>query len=111
MAILSLTNIAGSAGAGIVIPVTIGFYHFDTKRAVALSNITLAASGLIKYAITLNESHPLRNGKGVVYDYNFAILALPAAILGANLGSLVNLMAAEELILVLFLCVTIYTAW
>ena len=111
LAVLTLTNTAGNGGAGILIPISIGLYHFDTKSAIALSNVSLVASGVMKYTMTLNESHPLKNGQGIVHDYNYAMLALPTAIVGANLGSLVNLMAAEELVLVLFLCVTIYTAW
>ncbi len=111
IAVLSLTNMAGSGGAGILIPISIGLYHFDTKSAIALSNVSLASGGIIKYAMTLNESHPLKNGQGVVYDYNYAMLALPTAIVGANLGSLVNLMTAEEQVLVLFLLVSIYTGW
>ena len=110
-AVMTLTNIAGSAGGGILIPIAIGLYKFDTKSAIALSNMTLGTSGIARYAVTLNESHPLRNGKGVVYDYNYASLSLPMAILGVNLGAIVNLMTAEEVILAIFLLTTIYCAW
>ncbi len=110
-AVMTLTNIAGSAGGGIIIPIAIGLYKFDTKSAIALSNMTLGTSGIARYAVTLGESHPLRNGKGVVYDYNYASLSLPMAILGVNLGAIVNLMTANEVILAIFLLTTIYCAW
>lgn len=60
---------------------------------------------------SLNESHPLKNGKGVIYDYNFAAVALPSAIIGTSLGSIVNKIAPEPAILALFICVTFYTAY
>ena len=110
-AVITLTNIAGSGGGGIIIPIAIGLYKFDTKSAIALSNMTLWTAGLARYLVTLNETHPLRNGKGVIYDYSYASLSLPMAILGVNLGAVVNLMTAEEVILAIFLLTTIYCAW
>ncbi len=111
IAVITLTNIAGSGGGGIIIPIAIGLYKFETKSAIALSNMTLFTAGLARYLVTLNETHPLRNGKGVIYDYNYASLSLPMAILGVNLGAIVNLMTADEVILAIFLLTTVYCAY
>jgi uncharacterized membrane protein YfcA len=32
----ALSNIAGIGGGGISVPILLGFFHFDTKRAVAI---------------------------------------------------------------------------
>jgi len=65
----------------------------------------------VRFLNSLKDSHPLKNGKGVVYDYNFAAVSLPAAIVGASFGSIVNIVAPEPAVIALFLCVTLYTAW
>ena len=38
MGLLIFTNIGGMAGAGIVIPVMIALYQFDTRKAISLSH-------------------------------------------------------------------------
>ena len=111
LVIQALTNASGSGGGGIVIPIALSLYRFGPKTSIALSNCCLGFSGIVRYLKSLKESHPLKNGTGVVYDYNFAAVALPAAIIGASFGSIVNLIAPEPAILALFLCVTLYTAF
>jgi len=48
LVIQSLSQAGGSAGGGIIIPIALILYHFDTNTAIALSNCSLGAGGLIK---------------------------------------------------------------
>ena len=104
------SNSGGLAGAGIMIPILLGFYKFDTKNAVIISNFSAANAGLVRYLSCLRESHPLKNGSGVVPDYNIITVILPAAIFGASIGSIVNLILPGPIILAIFTFFSIFTA-
>ena len=104
---LVVASVSGNNGAGILIPLMMGLYHFDAKSAVGISNASLSVGGLLRYMYNLRESHPLKNGKGVVIDYNFVVLGLPSAIIGISLGSIVNFVLPSIIILGIFIAVTI----
>ena len=59
------TNLGGIGGGGIVIPITIFFFGFDVKSAIALSNATIAVASICRYLLNLKRAHPLKDGKGV----------------------------------------------
>lgn len=91
IAILVLTNTGGLGGGGILIPIMMGIFHFDTRNAVSISNCSSAVSSGVRYFVNLRESHPLKRGKGTIHDYGIALLMLPGIVIGATLGSIVNL--------------------
>ena len=103
------TNSGGLGGAGIMVPVMLGFYKFDAKNAIIISNFSAANAALVRYLRCLRESHPLKNGYGVVPDYNIITVILPAAIFGASIGSIVNLILPGPIILVVFILFSIFT--
>ena len=53
--------------------------------------------------MSLRESHPLREGKGTLVDYNLLSLMMPGAIIGAILGTTANLILPGPLILAFFI--------
>ena len=106
---VALAGTAGTGGSGVVIPIMMGLYHFDGKNAIALSNLSIATSGLVRYLCNLNTKHPLKNGKGVVFDYNFATLAVPASIVGASIGSIFNLILPQPIVIGFFALCTLGT--
>ena len=59
----------------------------------------------------IGETHPLKNGTGVLTDYNIISLMLPAAIVGASIGSIFNLILPGPIILALFIVVTTFMAY
>ena len=109
--ILTFTAAAGLGGAGIIIPIMMGFYHFDAKNAVTLSNFSTSLSGVVRYISNLRVSHPLKNGKGLLSDYNIISIMLPASIIGASIGSIVNLILPSLIILSFFIFVTTIIAY
>ena len=109
--VLTFTNTGGLGGAGIVVPLMMGLYHFDVKNAIILSNFSAPCSGVVRYFMNLGETHPLKNGSGVLTDYNIISLMLPAAIIGASIGTIVNLILPGPIILALFIVVTSFTAY
>ena len=91
LGILAFANAGGLGGGGIVIPAMMSLYHFDTRTAVAISNFSIAISTGIRAILNFNTSNPLKNGMGTLHDYNIASLSLPGIIIGASVGSIVNL--------------------
>ena len=108
---LMFTNIGGVGGGGIIVPVMMGLYRFDAKNAVTLSNFSAPCSGVVRYISNISQSHPLKNGKGLLCDYNIISLMLPAAIVGASIGSIVNILLPSPIILAIFIVVTSFTSF
>jgi len=84
-------NMGGVGGGGIVIPIVIIFFKFDAKNAVALSNFSIFLSSLMRWLIFLKDKHPLKKGKGLMLDYNVAIICLPLIIAGVSIGVIVHI--------------------
>ena len=101
--IVTFTNAGGLGGGGVIVPVMMGLYRFDTKNAVAISNFATPWSAVVRFLKNTDVSHPLKNGRGILIDYNICTLMLPSAILGASIGSIVNQMMPGPIILALFI--------
>lgn len=101
--ILLIANSGGIGGGGVVIPISLAFFKFDARESIALSNVSVFFSCLVRFILVLKKKHPLKDF-GVEVDYNIATLMLPSIILGANLGVMVNLVLPE---IVICLCFTI----
>jgi len=94
------TNAGGLGGGGVMLPVLIVFFRFDLKRAIAMSNSTIAVSGFIRYLMNLGKPHPLKAPHGLLVDYDIGILMLPVIFLGVVVGSAFQKQAPVLLLLV-----------
>lgn len=90
MVVLIITNCGGNGGGGALIPVLYVFFQFDARNCIALSNATILVSSCIRYVVNFKAAHPLKEGTGVLIDYNVATMMLPMIIVGAALGVMVN---------------------
>ena len=81
----------GVGGGGIVVPLAMVFFRFDAKSAVALSNFSIFLSSLVRYLLFIKEKHPLKDGTGLMLDYNVSIICLPLIIAGVSIGVIVNI--------------------
>ena len=104
--IVAFTNTGGLAGAGIIVPVMMGLYGFDAKNAIAISNFATPFSAVVRYIAHLREPHPLKNGNGVLVDYDLCTLMIPSALVGASIGAIFNTMLPGSIILALFIIVS-----
>ena len=107
VAVVTFTNAGGLGGGGIIVPMMMGLYGFDTKNAVAISNFASSWSAVVRFVKNASEAHPLKNGKGILIDYNVCTLMIPSAILGASIGSIINQMMPDPVILALFIVTSI----
>ena len=105
--VITFTNAGGLGSGGIIVPLMMGLFRFDAKNAVAISNFATPWSSVLRFLKNSGESHPLKNGNGILIDYNVCTLVLPSAIVGASIGSIVNQMMPDPIILALFILATI----
>ena len=106
--LLTFTNTGGLGGGGIMIPVMLGIFHFDMRNAVTISNASTMISSGTRNIINLKESHPLKNGNSTITDYSIALLMFPGIVIGASLGSIVNLSVPGPVICAGFIVCNIY---
>lgn len=88
--VLFIANCGGVGGGGALIPVVLVFYGFDMKESIAQSNASILVSSIARYLYNFNKPHPLKEGKGVLVDYNIASLMLPMITVGATIGVMLN---------------------
>ena len=91
IAVLTTVNIAGIGGGGTMVPTSQGFFNFDPKNAIAISNISITLSSTIRYILTAWKHHPLKNGKGLLIDMNLALIMLPMVVSGVSFGVIANI--------------------
>ena len=95
----------GGGGAGMIIPVAIGFWRVDYKNAIRLSNANIFLGAFLRYVINMNKPHPLKNGKGILVDFNYVVIMLPMIIAGSAVGIILNIMTPQLVIAAIFFTV------
>lgn len=55
---MALSNIAGIGGGGVAVPLLMGFFHLDTKPAIAISSINIALTTFTRFMINWHRKHP-----------------------------------------------------
>jgi uncharacterized membrane protein YfcA len=97
-AALWFANMGGISGGGIVVPIAIGFFKFDPKNAIALSNFSICIGSILRFLLNAHKPHPLKNGKGLLVDQNLSIIMLPMIISGVLIGVILNMLMPELVI-------------
>ena len=87
---LCFTNIGGLGGGGILVPVFIGLFKFDTRTSVALSSSSFATNSMVRLPFHWTKHHPLKNGSGTKIDYNISAIMVPGIVVGSTLGVIIN---------------------
>lgn len=80
----------GIGGGGMLVPVCMIFFRFNANNAIPLSNFSIFLSSMQRYLLNSKLTHPLKNGTGLLVDYNLAIVMLPAIISGVSVGGVIN---------------------
>ena len=92
----------GAGGGGVVVPITMLCLKFDAKNAIALSNISIFLSSLMRFFYNAKRPHPLKNGKGLLVDHSLAILMLPLIVSGASIGVILNILLPNLVIMFMY---------
>lgn len=104
-------NMGGVGGGGMVLPISMIFFKFDAKNAIALSNFSIFLSSGVRYFINANKPHPLKNGKGLLVDLNLALLMLPLIISGVSIGVVLNLLMPNIILIGFFIAILVYMGY
>ena len=65
-------------------------------------------ASICRYLINFNKTHPLKNGTGVLVDYNIASLMLPMIVVGATTGVMLNKILPPIVVSVIFTILLVY---
>jgi len=88
--LLGMANVGGIGGGGIIIPCLMTAWGFETKQAIAISNITIFVGAVLRFACTYGQKHP-EKPDSVGLDYGIAIVMMPLVLVGSFSGVLINL--------------------
>ena len=108
---LWVANMGGVGGGGIFVPIGIAFFKFDPKNAIALSNFSIFLSSAMRYLINADQPHPLKKGKGLLVDYNMAVIMLPLIISGVSFGVILNMIMPDFIISLSFVLLLSYLGY
>ena len=106
--VLLVSNCGGLGGGGAFIPVAMIFYGFNAKQAIGLSNASICVASIIRYIVNFKKSHPLKEGKGVLVDYNVASLMLPMIVVGATTGVMINKILPPIIVAIIFTILLVF---
>ena len=107
--ILAFCNAAGIGGGGIVIPICLIFFRFDTTHSIALSNFNIFVASITRFIMNFRTKHPERNA--VVVNYEVVMIMLPCVLIGGLIGVQINSMLPDIVILVLLTLLLIYMTY
>jgi uncharacterized membrane protein YfcA len=79
---MALANVAGVGGGGVAIPLIMAFFHFKTKKAIAISSFTILCCTLARFLLNFKEKHPEKPNVTVI-DYGMTTVMMPATLVGA----------------------------
>lgn len=93
--IVALANSGGLASGGVVIPISLAFFKFDTREAIAISNMSIFVATLIRLLISLRQ---VKKQETVPIEYGIAAIAVPLCVTGAVLGVMLSITIPEIVI-------------
>lgn len=101
---LWFSNLAGAAGAGLVVPIAIFFFKFDPKNAIALGNFSVFLCASVRLVVKRKWKHPLKAANGaVIIDYDLGALMLPSVVSGVSIGAILNIVSPQIFVTVAYI--------
>ena len=78
----------GIGGGGVVVPLVMIFFDFETKKAIAISGFSIMWCSISRFIYNRNKKHPEKDA--VCMDYGIATVMLPTVLMGSLIGVLLN---------------------
>lgn len=95
---LLLATLGGIGGSGIIIPVCLIFFRFDPRVAVAHASIFSAIGSVGRIAYEKVREGYNKDSKSMT-NYHLILLSGPPSVLGAFIGTTLNKMSSEAVIM------------
>ncbi|KAG5177897.1 hypothetical protein JKP88DRAFT_258660 [Tribonema minus] len=111
LAIVGLVLAAGGGigGGGILVPIYVMILGFSPKLAVALSNVTILGGAMANMALNCSKRHP-KTDRPLV-DWDLILIMEPPTIGGALIGSFLNKILPERIMVFALVALLAATAW
>jgi len=103
---MALSTMAGVGGGGVVVPLSMIFFGFTTKEAIAVSGFIVFGCSLTRYIFSFAEKHPFK--EATIVNYDLATVMLPLVMVGSMLGVMVNVMFPSLILQVILTIVLIF---
>ena len=95
--LLGISNVGGIGGGGLIIPVSIAFFGFSTREAIAVSNATIFGGALVRFFLfSIWERHPHKNV--TIINYTAANIMMPVVLTGSYFGTILNVVMPEAVL-------------
>lgn len=104
--ISAMANAGGIGGGPIMTLVEILTFYFNTKQAIPLSQIVIAAGAAIGLLIRVLQLHPTR--KRPLLEYHISMIIIPPILFGSIFGVMVNKILPSVAILSMLTVVLIF---
>lgn len=98
----------GIGGGGILVPIYILVLQFPAKHAIPLSNVTVFGGAVANTILNARKRHPLADRP--IIDWDLILVMEPLTILGALVGTNLNKLLPETVIMVLLVVLLSFTA-
>ena len=102
-----ISNAAGTAGGGVVIPLIMMFFGWGTKDGIAISNFTVVFTALTRFILEYSKRNEVK-GYGTLINYDYIVLTIPPLKIGSALGAIVNQVLPEALIVIVLVLLLIF---
>jgi len=84
--LLAFASVGGVGGGSVMVPLGIGFFHFASKEAFAISAVIILESAVIRYVFFTHwKEHPEMKERSEV-DFNTVRMVYPLFLLGTYGG-------------------------
>lgn len=97
-----LSNASGLGGGAITIAILVSVMNFTPVEAIPIANFCMFMGAVARLLISLKEKHPHFPHRPAIH-YEFIIILLPLALVGALLGALVNFTFPEIILTLLII--------
>jgi uncharacterized membrane protein YfcA len=111
LAIVALLAAAGGGmgGGGMLVPIYILVMEMTPKQAIPLSNVTVFGGAIANTLLNLSKRHP--EADRPLIDWDLILIMEPLTIVGALIGSFLNILLPETILLVSLVALLSFTAF
>ena len=93
--LLGIASVAGVGGGSVVVPITIGLFHFSGKEAIAISTCIVFETAILRFTLfSAWTRHPEKKEQTEI-DYNTARIAFPIFLVGSYFGVILYILLAD----------------
>mmetsp|Transcript_16460 Transcript_16460/g.27941 ORF Transcript_16460/g.27941 Transcript_16460/m.27941 type:complete len:185 (+) Transcript_16460:299-853(+) len=97
---MTLATIGGVGGGGIAIPMVMGFFAFDMKKAIAISSFSIMITTIARFFYNFGERHPEKLNVTSI-DYGMTNVMMPLTLIGSLTGAYVYVSFPELILQIL----------